>query len=333
MKQASKAALLFLVLALSPRCFGQTSHPFNNASISVQVRNPDNSAAGQGILVELLAENMVPIDQSQTDSSGKCRFIPTSPAIYVVRARAPGYLDVSSRLDMQNTQTAMAFLVLRVDPRHVPPPEVAGGTASASDLAVPESARKAFAAGQKALDDHDIDKGIEYLKKAIQAYPSYPQAYTLLGAAYLEQKNYKDAQISLQKAVELDPKSAGAYLELGAVLNIQKDYPGAVTALTKGLEINPDVPAVAEYELAKAYMAQQQWQNAEVHLRKAIAKQLDLAAAHVSLGNVLLKKGDGPGALEEFQTYLKLDPSGPMAAGVKDIIPKIQAAIAKQQPK
>lgn len=218
--------------------------------------------------------------------------------------------------------------------RSAPPrSNCSGGTTSASDLGVPEGARKEFAAGQKSLDDHDLDKGVEHLKKAIQDYPSYPQAYTLLGAAYLEQKNYKDAQSSLQKAVELDPKSAGAYLELGAVLNILKDYPGAVTALTKGLELNPDVPAAAEYELAKAYMAQQQWQNAEVHLRKAITKQPELAAAYVPLGNVLLKKGDGPGALDAFQTYLKLDPNGPLAAGVRDIIPKIQAALAKQQPK
>lgn len=150
-----------------------------------------------------------------------------------------------------------------------------------------------------------------------------------MGAAYLEQKKYKEAQGALEKAVQLDPKAAGAYIELGAALNQLKDYPGAVTALTKGLELNADVPA-GNYELAKAYMAEQQWQNAEPALRKVIAAQPDMAGAHVMLGNVLLKKGDGPGALNEFQTYLKLDPNGPMAAGVRDVIPKIQAALAKQ---
>jgi Flp pilus assembly protein TadD len=80
-------------------------------------------------------------------------------------------------------------------------------------------------------------------------------------------------------------------------------------------------------------MAQQQWQNAEAPLRKVVAAQPDLPGAHVMLGNVLLKKGDGPGALNEFQTYLKLDPNGPSSAGVRDVIPKIEAALKKQQEK
>ena len=112
-------------------------------------------------------------------------------------------------------------------------------------------------------------------------------------------------------------------------MNQLKDYPGAVSALIKGLELNSDVPA-GQYELAKAYMAQQQWQSAEPPLRKVIAAQPDMPASHVMLGNVLLKKGDGPGALNEFQTYLKLDPNGPMANGVREVIPKIEAALAKQ---
>jgi tetratricopeptide (TPR) repeat protein len=213
------------------------------------------------------------------------------------------------------------------------PPEVpkdaTGGSVSVADLAVPDNAKKEFDVAQKALDAKHFDSGIAHLKKAIELYPNFPQAYATMGAAYLDEKKYKDAQTALEKAVELDPKAAGAFIELGATLNQLKDYPGAVTALNKGLELNPEVPA-GDYELAKAYMAQQQWQSAEPHLRKVIAAEPNMAGAHVMLGNVLLKKGDGPGALNEFQTYLKLDPNGPMANGVREVIPKIEAALAKQ---
>jgi len=207
--------------------------------------------------------------------------------------------------------------------------DASGGSVSAADLAVPDNARKEFDAAQKALEAKNMDSGVTHLKKAIQLYSNFPQAYATLGAAYLEQKKYKEAQEVLEKATQLDAKAAGAYIELGATLNQLKDYPAAVTALTKGLELNPDVPA-GQYELAKAYMAQQQWQNAEPYLRKVIAAQPDMAGAHVMLGNVLLKKGDGTLALNEFQTYLKLDPNGPMAPGVREVIPKIEAALAKQ---
>ena len=303
--------------------------------INVQVRTPDGKPAPTGIHIALELSEGGPVDDCQTQPGGRCHFIPPTTGSYLVRVKEPGYKQNVARVDLIGNPKGYASLSLDPIPGQAPPEapkDATGPSVSAADLAVPDNARKEFDAGQKALEAKDLDSGIAHLKKAIELYDNFPQAYTTLGAAYVEQKKFAEAQTVLEKAIQLDPKAVGAYIELGAALNQLKDYPGAVTALNKGLELNPDVPA-ADYELAKAYMAQQQWQNAEAPLRKALAAQPDLAGAHVMLGNVLLKKGDGPGALSEFQAYLKLDPNGPMAPGVRDIIPKIQAAIAKQQQK
>jgi hypothetical protein len=48
------------------------------------------------------------------------------------------------------------------------------------------------------------------------------------------------------------------------------------------------------------------------------------------MGNILLKKRDAEGALREFQEYLRLDPNGPMAAAVRDVVAKIQKALVTQ---
>jgi Flp pilus assembly protein TadD len=300
--------------------------------INVQVRTQDGQPAPVGTHIALELAEGGPVDDCQTQPGGRCHFIPPTTGSYIVRVKEPGYKPTSSRVDLISTPKGYVSLTLQPIPGEAPPEapkDAKGGSVSAADLAVPDNAKKEFEAAQKALEAKDSDSGIAHLKKAIELYGNFPQAYATLGAAYLDQKQYKEAQTALEKAVQLDPKAAGAYIELGATLNQLKDYPGAVSALTKGLELNPDVPA-GDYELAKAYMAQQQWQSAEPLLRKVIAAQPDMAGAHVMLGNVLLKKGDGPGALNEFQTYLKLDPNGPMASGVRDIIPKIQAALAKQ---
>ncbi|MGH9713896.1 MAG: tetratricopeptide repeat protein [Candidatus Acidiferrales bacterium] len=341
----SKLPLRFLVLALlafplisSPTLAqrgGGSPKPLNERII-VQVRYPDGTAAANGVLVELEYQNTQMIMQDQTDSSGKVNFSPPGPAIYLVRAKQAGYEDAVQSLDLQNSPTGMAMLTLRPKPGEAPPQppkDATGSTVSAIDLSVPELARKEYDAGQQAIEANDIDGGVAHLKKAIELHDQFPQAYTLLGMAYNAQKKWKDAQGALEKAVQQDPKAVEAYFLLGASLNQQNDHAGAIKALNRGLELNSDAHdvAAAHYELARAYMAQGQWQNANPHAAKAVAMQPDQASWHILMGNIDLKKGDGQGAICEFQAYLKLEPNGSAAASIHDLIPKIQAAIQKKQ--
>jgi predicted Zn-dependent protease len=312
---------------------GSAGHPFFSAQIQVQVRLAGGSAAPQGVLITLEAEDGIYIDQTQTDSSGKCKLIPPAPAVYYVKAKQPGYLEASARVDLQNVMTGMALLVLKPIPGQPvrPSAEGASKSVSASDLGVPESAYKEFGKGQSALSEHDLAGGVAHLKRAVDLYPTFPQAYALLGTAYNEQKKWKDAESALRRATELDPKASEAYLQLGATLNQTKDYAGAEKALTQGLALNPDAPEVpaAQYELARAWMGQNRWQDAEPHAAKVVAAQPNFAPGHLLMGNIFLKKGDGNGALREFQEYMRIDPRGPAADQIKEMIPKIQAAMKK----
>ena len=197
---------------------------------------------------------------------------------------------------------------------------------SVLDLTIPESARQEFEKGQGALKENKLDAGVSHLRAAIKLYAAFPEAYTLMGTAYLEQKNWKDAEAALRKANELDPKFPDAYLELGAVLNQTKEYPQAETALLKGLELKPEA-AGGHYELAKTYWALGRWKDAAPHARRAVAGMPDLAPAHALLGNVMLRESNAQGALHEYQEYLRLDPNGSMAPGVRQMIEKIQRAL------
>lgn len=53
-----------------------------------------------------------------------------------------------------------------------------------------------------------------------------------------------------------------------------------------------------------------------------------MAPVHVLLGNIALRKRDVPGALKEFQEYLRLDPKGPMAEGTQAMVKKIQDTLS-----
>ena len=209
-----------------------------------------------------------------------------------------------------------------------PPESAKGKTVPVADLNVPNNAREEFEKGEKSLTDNKIDDSIFHFKKAIELCASFPQAYTMLGTAYLQLSNLRDAESALEKAIQLDPKSAEANIELGTVFNQMKNYPEAEKALKQGLDLNPDA-AAGHYELAQTYWAMGRWQDAEPHVTKALAAVPDVAPVHVLMGNILLKKKDAPGALHEFQEYLRLDPNGSMAPAVRDIIDKIQKALAK----
>lgn len=326
---------LLAILFLSPDVYAQ-GHAMNNLQVRVQVRYPDGTSAPMGVFVELELESSEMVEQSQTDSFGRCHFFPTAgPTVYLVRVKQPGYFEAKVRLDLQNTQSGMANLTLKPIPGETPPSaakDAIGATVSAADLAVPEPARKEYGLGQHSMENHDLDGGVAHLKSAIELHDRFPQAHTLLGMAYNGQKKWKDAQGALEKAIRQDPKAVEAYFQLGASLNQQKDYAGAVKALNQGLQLSPDAPdaAAVHYELARAYLALGHWQDANPHAAKAVAMQPDVASWHILMGNINLKKGDGQGAITEFQAYLKLDPDGPAADPIHDIIPKIQTAMSKK---
>jgi len=327
---ASTAFLLILTILLPSPVWAQrgasNGRSAGVAEINVQVRNPNGSAAPRGIHVRLESEEGGAADDCITEAGGKCRFQPNSAGMYIVRLNQIGYKEVSVHVNL--VDSLRGYVTLDLKPEHPEAPHdtpdgVSGDSVSAAELNIPENARQEFEKGQSAMKENKPDAGIPHLRRAIKLYDAYPTAYTLLGTAYLEQKNWKDAETALQKSIGFDPSSADAYLTLGAVFNQTKKYSEAETALLRGLELKPDA-APGHYELAKTYWALGRWREAAPHVRKAVSGMPDVASPHVLMGNVLLRENNAQGALIEYQEYLRLDPNGPMAPSVRQMIEKIQ---------
>jgi Flp pilus assembly protein TadD len=314
---------------LAQRAGSSSARSGGTTEINIQVRNPDGTAAPRGIHVRLESAEGGSADDCVTEQGGKCQFHPGSSGMYVVRISQFGYKEVSAQVNLVDSSREYVTLVLKPLPGEVPsatPDGAYGDSISVADLGIPDNARLEFEKGQSALKENKLDSSISHLRKAIKLYENFPLAYTLLGTAYLEQKDMKNAQTALERTTALDAKSAEAYLALGAVFNQIKEYPQAETALLKGLELKPDA-AGGHYELAKTYWALGRWQEAAPHARKAVAEMPDLPGPHVLLGNILLREDNAAGALKEYQEYLHLDPSGPMSSGTREMVAKIQKAL------
>jgi tetratricopeptide (TPR) repeat protein len=298
----------------------------------VQVRYADGRPAPRDIQVRLEAAEGGAEADLDTIQGGKCQFRLSNSGVYIVRISNLGFKEVSARVELINSPRAYVTLDLiplnkeaipevsvpRVDPADV---------VSVKDLSIPEPARLEFSKGEDAMRAKDADESVKHFQKAIKLYDAYPQAYRMLGNAFLQNQQWPEAEAALKKSIELQPDLAPAYFDLGALRNQTKNYTGAEESLKKGLELTPDA-TVGKYELAKTYWALGRWQDAAPLAADTVRALPDLAAAHVLLANIRLKLRESPVALHEYQEYLRIEPQGAMAPQVREMVEKLQKALA-----
>jgi len=321
---------MLVFLAMSTFVQGQMKSGASKLSCTIrgQVRYEDGKLADR-IVVRLRSDVVAFEAEMTTDQQGKFEFAGLGPTTYHLTIEGQGVRPYESVLDVSMSHMAYEQITLKfAKDRNVVavPPEGPGGSLSADSI--PAAARKEFDEGQKSLDAKDADAATKHFRKAIQLYSKYSEAYLALGLLYMDLGKFDDAQPALQAANEITPTAPGGYFALGTMYNAQKKYDDAEKALTHGLELKADVPD-GQYELAKTYWATGKWQDAEPHAQKAVALAPSMAPPHVLLGNIALRRQDPLGAVKEFQEYLRLDPKGPMAAGVSQMIQKIEASQKK----
>ncbi len=305
--------------------------PVRNSQLRGQVRLPDGRPAFMGIVVYLETRSGSAVGVTETDRLGKFEFQQVAPEYYNVRVRAIAYQEYVEEVDLAHSP--MGYLTVELKP-------VPGSTASAAPVATvsvetltaPEGARKNLQNGRELLSKgKDLDKSIQFFKKAIEDYPKYSEAYLLMGVAYSAENNPRDASKALHKAIELNADSVPAYIALGSLQNGQKDFAAAEKSLLKAVELNSDSPE-ARFQLARAYWAMGRWQDADPHAAKAVQLKPENPDAHVMMGNILLRKRDGAGALKEFQEALRLAPESPLAPNIRQVVTKLEAAMKNPTP-
>jgi len=291
--------------------------------------NYPNGASVEGALVRLSPSAGGISQEAQTDKTGKFEFKNLSPIRYTVTVAMPGFAEASNEFDMSIASSTYDMVTLRPQPgaENVPP----AGLAAVLPPDMPDGAKAEFNEGYGVVTSgKDPGKAIPHFKKAIDAYPKYAPSYLLLGTAYVRTNRPDEAIAPLQKAIELDRKSADAYIVLGEIYNAQKNFAAAEQHLSKAVELAPN-SYDAQYQLGRALYYEQKAPEAQLHFYAALQAKPTSGEAHIMLGNVNLRLRDAEGALKQFQEGVRLDPKGPMAEGARQMIGKIEAALANQK--
>lgn len=206
-------------------------------------------------------------------------------------------------------------------------------TVSVEQLSVPSKARDALQKAYEAWERNDTAQSRSLATHALQLYPYYGSALSLLGTLELNDGHSADAIVKLQQAVHYSPNLPRIYHVLASAYNESHQYADALHALSILAIISPDTWQL-HYEVGRAYLGQGRFEGAMSEFDRAqqIAPQETLVL-HVGLAHALLGLKDYAAAGAELEAVIKKSPTGPYAAKSRELAATIDSQLKRRSPK
>ncbi len=332
---------LFAVTLLITTVCAQRGGRIADGEIQVHVTYENSRPVQMQLRCELEAGTGVAFTQMYTDNNGTLRFHIASDGVYYVKVSGPGIETTTSQpIEFDNLEESghgfqVVYVRVRATSDAVQSSTSSGKqqVAAEAELRVPQSARKAFDKGMSAWKKKDYQKAADQFEKAVAAYPEYDSAYNNLGVMYA-QLNQSDKSIAaFKRSVELNDKNADADRNLARMFLRQKDFPDAEKFLKKCLAVQaPDAPTLTMLAISEI-------EDGEVDDALKDAQQVNTlphqgyAVAHYVAGQALEDKHEFPQARAEYAAYLRETPNGPDAAEVKSALERLSTSSTASAPK
>jgi len=137
----------------------------------------------------------------------------------------------------------------------------------------------------------------------------------------------------LEAVLAEDPASVKAAMYLGIAYQQVKRWDDAISLYKKLLNrAGVDVAQVA-YNLGNVYFAKGSAAFAEEYYTLAIQKNDTYSSAYLNRANSRIKVGNLKAAVQDYTTYLSLEPSSPKRPQIEQMLALIQAQFAAEEQK
>jgi tetratricopeptide (TPR) repeat protein len=230
-----------------------------------------------------------------------------------VQARLPGYrsdvINLAGRDPMDHPDIGLILLHRLGGP-------VEGILVSATSLAAPKAARKAFEKGQQTLRDNKPEDARKNFEKA---YPDYAAAWCELGKLQASQRQLDQARQSFEAAIRADSKFLEPYLRLSTLLAASQQWDQLAATTGKALKLDPyDYPQAYFYNAVASYY-KNDLETAEKSAREAqkLDTRKQFPKSWALLAMILANRHDYAGAAQQMGDYLKIAPQAPDAAAAR----------------
>lgn len=157
----------------------------------------------------------------------------------------------------------------------------------------------------------------ECFQRAIAEDARFAAAYAGLAACLLQMSLFGDvnpasiapqAKMRIRQALDLDEHIAWPYICQGFLKSaIEWDYPEAEAAYRKAIELHPGIADAHHYYATTLLAPLGRYEEAEDHLRAALAIDPGALVPNTGLGIVHYLRGDNEAALEQFENTLALN--------------------------
>jgi tetratricopeptide (TPR) repeat protein len=299
--------------------------PHENAiPIDGQVRTSDNAPLPKTVRVILETAEGAFSDQQFPGADGRFHFLTVQGNKYRIVVMADGFQRASQTVDDDwgASHSPTIFLVRSGKGNSAAPAE------AASDAAAPKAARKEFDAGMRALQAGNPEDARKHLEKAVSAYPCFARAQSALGASLAVQHDLAPAESAFRNSIKCDAGFLEAYLRLAVLLKTEGRYPACRTLLELGVRQFPNEWTV-HYQLGNVDAALGDYPGAEQEFLKAqTLNTTPPPEMHVRLAEFYQDWKKYGKARAEAETYLRVEPHGPLAASARKILQELRASEA-----
>jgi tetratricopeptide (TPR) repeat protein len=211
---------------------------------------------------------------------------------------------------------------------------VEGTTISATSMAAPKDAKKAY---DKGLESKKKEKWADARKQfeiAVKAYPRYASAWFELGLAAERMEDMDTARNAYAQSLESDDRFVKPYLQLAAMSAKAQNWKELADTTARVLRLDPyNYPGIYYFD-SVAQFNLRHVEEAEKSARQAVKldKQNLFPGANHILGLILATKGELVDAAGFLKTYLKLAPAAPDAEMAKKRLALIESTSANAAP-
>jgi len=296
----------------------------------------------QPMLVSVDCKGSV-VNSTQTDLQGRfvITFTPThstpekpSDAQRQMETQYEGCVVRGAVAGFRSTALTITVRNLRDDPNlgtiTLSPEDRGGGTElSSTTKAAPSNAMKAFEKARADWLDQNADAAEKNLKKAVQLYSGFAQAWLQLGKLQ-EKADAQAARDSFSKALAADPKFVLPYEQLAGLAVVGEKWQEALDNTNHGLELDPaGTPQLLYYDaLAKFQLGKTE--ESKVSATKAIAidPRHSVPNTEQLLAVILARQADYAGAVQHLKNCLTYLPAGPQADLVKQQIAQLEPKVS-----
>lgn len=320
------ATLLALLLACASPLFAQFgSNSGDVGNIRVYVEFEDAHPAGLQFRVRLMnGASSTQIAEAFTSDRGTVEFSRVPIGEYHVLVTGEGIKEADSgefEVDRRKATQSVFVTVHRMANSDAPQ---GLSSVSASELGIPEKARKEADRAGKAMGAQDWSRAMQHWQRAIELYPDYAAAYNGLGVVYGRLDQVDLEKEAFRRAIAADTRFAAPYVNL-AKLNLREQHaPEAETLLQKATEAEPNNPEtmtlLAQAELLNAHFDAAIKTAHDVHA----LQHPNLAVVHYIAARAMERSSRPQDAVAELQVFLTEEPSGSRADRVREELAQLQ---------